>query len=100
VVASSPPVQPVLRVLVQAGMTAGQALRDGGAPTTGPDAIVVARDAQGGLRDLADSATPGRIGVAAPRVTITPWLLHPTPCTPYSTTARTTASTCIDSVIS
>lgn len=52
VVASSPPVQPALRVMVRAGMTAGQALRDGGAPTTGPDATVVARDAQGGLRDL------------------------------------------------
>jgi threonyl-tRNA synthetase len=53
VVASSPPVQPALRVMVRAGMTAGQALREGGAPTTGPDATVVARDAQGGLRDLA-----------------------------------------------
>jgi threonyl-tRNA synthetase len=52
VVASSPPVQAALRVMVRAGMTAGQALRDGGAPTTGPDATVVARDAQGGLRDL------------------------------------------------
>ncbi|MGH3786426.1 MAG: threonine--tRNA ligase [Pseudonocardiaceae bacterium] len=38
--------------MVRAGTTAGQALRDAGAPTTGPDAIVVARDAQGGLHDL------------------------------------------------
>jgi threonyl-tRNA synthetase len=53
VVAPSPPVQPTLRVMVRAGMTAGQALREGGAPTAGPDALVVARDAQGHLRDLA-----------------------------------------------
>ncbi|MGB9278659.1 MAG: threonine--tRNA ligase [Pseudonocardiaceae bacterium] len=33
-------------------MTAGQALRDAGASTTGPDALVVARDPQGALRDL------------------------------------------------
>jgi threonyl-tRNA synthetase len=52
VVASSFPARPALRVMVRAGMTAGQALREGGAPTTGPDAIVVARDPQGGLRDL------------------------------------------------
>ncbi|MGH3549573.1 MAG: threonine--tRNA ligase [Pseudonocardiaceae bacterium] len=39
--------------MVRAGVTAGQALRDGGAPTTGPDAVVVARDPQGVLRDLA-----------------------------------------------
>ncbi|HEX5348425.1 MAG TPA: threonine--tRNA ligase [Pseudonocardiaceae bacterium] len=42
-----------MRVTVPAGTTAGQALRDGGAPTTGPDAVVVARDPQGALRDLA-----------------------------------------------
>ncbi|HEY3690266.1 MAG TPA: threonine--tRNA ligase [Pseudonocardiaceae bacterium] len=51
--ASSPAVQPAVRVTVPAGTTAGQALRDGGAPTTGPDAVVVARDPQGALRDLA-----------------------------------------------
>ena len=51
--ASSPAVQPAVRVTVPAGKTAGQALRDGGAPTTGPDAVVVARDLQGALRDLA-----------------------------------------------
>ncbi|HEY6424201.1 MAG TPA: threonine--tRNA ligase [Pseudonocardiaceae bacterium] len=39
--------------MVPAGTTAGQALRAAGAPTTGPDAIVVARDEQGTLRDLA-----------------------------------------------
>jgi threonyl-tRNA synthetase len=53
VVASSPAAQPAARVTVPAGTTAGQALRDGGAPTTGPDAVVVARDPQGVLRDLA-----------------------------------------------
>jgi threonyl-tRNA synthetase len=53
VVTSSPPVQSALRVMVPAGTTAGQAVREGGAPTTGPDAIVVVRDAQGSLRDLA-----------------------------------------------
>jgi threonyl-tRNA synthetase len=53
VAASSPAVQPAVRVTVPAGKTAGQALRDGGAPTTGPDAVVVARDPQGALRDLA-----------------------------------------------
>jgi threonyl-tRNA synthetase len=53
VAASSPAVQPAVRVTVPAGKTAGQALRDGGAPTTGPDAVVVARDLQGALRDLA-----------------------------------------------
>jgi len=53
VVASPPAVQAALRVTVPAGVTAGQALRDGGAPTTGPDAVVVARDPQGALRDLA-----------------------------------------------
>jgi threonyl-tRNA synthetase len=52
VVAPSSPVQPAVRVTVPAGTTAGAALRDGGAPTTGPDAVVVARDDQGALRDL------------------------------------------------
>jgi threonyl-tRNA synthetase len=52
VVASSPAVQAALRVTVPAGTTAGQALRDAGAPTTGPDTVVVARDPQGALRDL------------------------------------------------
>ncbi|MCA1821594.1 MAG: threonine--tRNA ligase, partial [Pseudonocardia sp.] len=51
-IAPSSPVQPAVRVTVPAGTTAGAALRDGGAPTTGPDAVVVARDDQGALRDL------------------------------------------------
>ncbi len=51
-VAPSSPVQPAQRVMVPAGTTAGAALRDGGALTSGPDALVVARDAQGTLRDL------------------------------------------------
>jgi threonyl-tRNA synthetase len=52
VVAPSSPVQPALRVRVPAGTTAGAALREQGAPTSGPDAVVVARDPQGVLRDL------------------------------------------------
>ncbi|MGH4013019.1 MAG: threonine--tRNA ligase [Pseudonocardiaceae bacterium] len=38
---------------VPAGTTAGQALRDAGAAGSGPDAVIVARDAEGTLRDLA-----------------------------------------------
>jgi threonyl-tRNA synthetase len=53
VVAPSSPVQPALRVRVPAGTTAGAALREAGAPTSGPDAVVVARDERGALRDLA-----------------------------------------------
>ncbi|MGH3767244.1 MAG: threonine--tRNA ligase [Pseudonocardiaceae bacterium] len=49
----SPCVQPALRAVVPAGTTAGEALREAGAPTSGPDALVVARDAQGVLHDLA-----------------------------------------------
>lgn len=37
---------------VQAGTTAGTALRDTGLPNKGPDAIVVVRDGEGNLRDL------------------------------------------------
>ena len=51
--APSSPVQPAVRVTVPAGTTVGAALRDGGAPTSGPDATVVARDARGVQRDLA-----------------------------------------------
>ncbi|MGH4024823.1 MAG: threonine--tRNA ligase [Pseudonocardiaceae bacterium] len=51
--ASSQPIRPALRVTVAAGTTAGEALRAAGAPTTGPAAVVVARDAEGRLRDLA-----------------------------------------------
>ncbi len=47
------PTDTALQVTVPAGTTAGQALRDAGAPTSGPDAPVVARDADGRLRDLA-----------------------------------------------
>ncbi|HEU0088086.1 MAG TPA: threonine--tRNA ligase [Pseudonocardiaceae bacterium] len=38
---------------VPAGITAGQALRAAGVATSGPDAVIVARDAEGRLRDLA-----------------------------------------------
>ncbi|HEX8933259.1 MAG TPA: threonine--tRNA ligase, partial [Pseudonocardiaceae bacterium] len=51
-VAPSPPIQPALRVMVPAGTTAGAALRAAGAPPSGPDALVVARDLHGELRDL------------------------------------------------
>ncbi len=47
-----PPAGPALRVRVPAGTPAGQALRAAGASTSGPDAVVVARDSEGGLRDL------------------------------------------------
>ncbi len=47
------PVRPAPRVTVPAGTTAGQALRDAGAAGSGPDAVIVARDAEGTLRDLA-----------------------------------------------
>jgi threonyl-tRNA synthetase len=51
--APPPSIQSALRVTVPAGTTAGQALRAAGAPSTGPEAVVVARDPQGVLRDLA-----------------------------------------------
>jgi threonyl-tRNA synthetase len=41
------------RVVVPAGTTAGAAVREAGLPAKGPDAIVVVRDAEGRLRDLA-----------------------------------------------
>ena len=47
-----PPAGPALRVRVPAGTPAGQALRAAGASTSGPDAVVVARDSEGRLRDL------------------------------------------------
>ena len=40
-------------VRVPAGTTAGAAVREAGLPTNGPSAVVVVRDAGGGLRDLA-----------------------------------------------
>ncbi|MGH3793324.1 MAG: threonine--tRNA ligase [Pseudonocardiaceae bacterium] len=51
--ASSQPIRSAPRVAVAAGTTAGQALRDAGVPTSGADAVVVARDTTGRLRDLA-----------------------------------------------
>ncbi|MCR6489225.1 threonine--tRNA ligase [Amycolatopsis sp. OK19-0408] len=50
-----PPVSPVAasRVVVPAGTTAGAAVREAGLPTKGPDTVVVVRDAEGKLRDLA-----------------------------------------------
>ncbi|MFF4591488.1 threonine--tRNA ligase [Amycolatopsis sp. NPDC001319] len=44
---------PAERVVVPAGTTAGAAVREAGLPTKGPDTIVVVRDAEGKLRDLA-----------------------------------------------
>ncbi|SHG12507.1 threonine--tRNA ligase [Streptoalloteichus hindustanus] len=44
--------EPAARVLVPAGTTAGQALREAGAPNKGPEAVVVVRDPEGRLRDL------------------------------------------------
>ena len=50
--APSQPAPSAIRVTVPAGTTAGQALRHAGAATTGPEAVIVARDAEGRLRDL------------------------------------------------
>jgi threonyl-tRNA synthetase len=44
---------PAPRVVVPAGTTAGAAVREAGLPTKGPDTVVVVRDAEGKLRDLA-----------------------------------------------
>jgi threonyl-tRNA synthetase len=44
---------PAERVVVSAGTTASTAVREAGLPTKGPDAVVVVRDPQGKLRDLA-----------------------------------------------
>ncbi|MDT8912430.1 threonine--tRNA ligase [Amycolatopsis sp. PS_44_ISF1] len=44
---------PAPRVVVPAGTTAGAAVREAGLPTKGPDTVVVVRDAEGRLRDLA-----------------------------------------------
>ncbi len=48
-----PAVVPTPRVVVPAGTTAGTAVREAGLAGKGPDAIVVVRDADGRLRDLA-----------------------------------------------
>ena len=45
-------VAPATSVVVSAGTTAGAAVREAGLPGKGPDAIVVVRDPEGGLRDL------------------------------------------------
>jgi threonyl-tRNA synthetase len=51
---SSPvPAEPAASVLVPAGATAGQAVRTAGLTSTGADAVVVVRDTEGRLRDLA-----------------------------------------------
>ncbi|MFD2469336.1 threonine--tRNA ligase [Amycolatopsis silviterrae] len=50
---SSAAAVPAPRVVVPAGTTAGAAVREAGLPTKGPDTIVVVRDADGNLRDLA-----------------------------------------------
>ncbi|MGH3925089.1 MAG: threonine--tRNA ligase, partial [Pseudonocardiaceae bacterium] len=47
------PAEPAASVLVPAGTTAGQAVREAGLPGKGADAVVVVRDAGGRLRDLA-----------------------------------------------
>jgi threonyl-tRNA synthetase len=54
-VSQSPPVSLVAasRVVVPAGTTAGAAVREAGLPTKGEDTIVVVRDVDGKLRDLA-----------------------------------------------
>ena len=51
---SAPPAPPASApIRVPAGTTAGARVREGGLPTSGPDAIIVVRDAEGTLRDLA-----------------------------------------------
>ncbi|GAA3832729.1 threonine--tRNA ligase [Amycolatopsis tucumanensis] len=50
---SSAAAAPAASVVVPAGTTAGAAIREAGLPTKGADAIVVVRDADGRLRDLA-----------------------------------------------
>ncbi|HEX5406893.1 MAG TPA: threonine--tRNA ligase, partial [Pseudonocardiaceae bacterium] len=48
-----PAVAPAARVVVPAGTTAGTAVREAGLPGKGPDAIIVVRESDGRLRDLA-----------------------------------------------
>jgi len=52
-VSTAPAAAPPSSVNVPAGTTAGQVIRDAGLPTSGVQAVVVVRDAQGQLRDLA-----------------------------------------------
>ncbi len=49
---SQPSAPPEARVIVPAGTTVGTAIRDAGASGAGAQAVVVARDADGALRDL------------------------------------------------
>ncbi|GAA1833826.1 threonine--tRNA ligase [Pseudonocardia ailaonensis] len=49
----APPAAESGPVLVPAGTTAGARVREAGLPTSGPQAIVVVKDADGALRDLA-----------------------------------------------
>ena len=50
---------PAAPIRVAAGTTAAAAVRDAGLPSRGaPDAVVVVRDADGRLRDLAGCPTP------------------------------------------
>jgi threonyl-tRNA synthetase len=51
-VSSAPTAPPVASVRVPAGTTAGAAVREAGRPSSGPQAVVVVRDADGRLRDL------------------------------------------------
>ncbi|MTD57117.1 threonine--tRNA ligase [Amycolatopsis pithecellobii] len=50
---SSAVAAPASSVVVPAGTTAGAAIREAGLPTKGPDTVVVVRDPEGRLRDLA-----------------------------------------------
>ena len=50
---ASPPSPASTPVRVPAGTTAGAAVREAGLPSSGPEAVVVVRDAEGALRDLA-----------------------------------------------
>ncbi|MBC3192642.1 threonine--tRNA ligase [Pseudonocardia sp. C8] len=51
---SAPPAPPASApIRVPAGTTAGERIREGGLPTSGPESIVVVKDADGTLRDLA-----------------------------------------------
>ncbi len=61
---SQPTAPPESRVTVPAGTTAGTAIRDGGLGGSGAQSVVVARDAEGLLRDL--SWAPGAATEVAP----------------------------------
>ncbi|MET8425717.1 threonine--tRNA ligase [Nocardia sp. NPDC004860] len=50
---TSPQQTPVARVRVTAGTTAGAAVREADLPSKGPAAVIVVRDAEGALKDLA-----------------------------------------------